>query len=445
MRIPGFDSLAGRLGALLVAGQLLTIAATLSVFLSGSLRGSDWNQTETAMERIVLLASLAQRLPIEVRQSVVQSTQAAGMQFDWSRDAEPPDLARNTMTRHLARDLEALGVLYGVERFETGYDHASDRKPAANDNASARVQIWIQLDDASWLACSVDRDVVGALSTERLLIALSVLGLGVSALAFWASRHAMRPLERFVAAAERLGTDIHAPSLGETGPSEIRRAASALNRMQARIGKLLEDRSLILGAISHDLRTVLTRLALRVEAIGDVAQREKGLADVAGMEAMLNASMTLARDAASVEPLVPLDIAVLLQGLCDDLIDLGHPVTYVGPSHCRFTGRPVTLRRIFTNLLQNAVDYGHEADLRLAAAPDALEVSISDRGEGIAPALRERVFAPFFRVDPSRNRESGGAGLGLAIARSGVRLHGGDVLLDDRTGGGLVVRVSLPR
>ena len=444
MRIPSFDSLAGRLGALLVAGQLLTIVATLSVFLSDTLRGSDWNQTETAMERIVLIALVTQRLPVEVRQNVVQSVGVAGIRFDWSRDAEPPDLARDTMTRHLARDLQVLGAPQGVSRFEAGYVAAPSHGRAAHEDASRSMQIWSQFDDGSWLVSSVDRDVVGALSTGRLLTALAVLAVFVSALALWASRQAMQPLERFAAAAERLGTDIHAPPLGDSGPSEIRRSALALNGMQARIKRLLDDRNLMLAALSHDLRTVLTRLALRVETIDDLAQRAKGLDDVAGMEAMLDASMTLTRNAASVEAMVPIDLAVLLQGLCDDLSDLGHSVTYIGPSHCRFVGRLVMLRRVFANLLQNAVDYGHQAELRLAAVASKLEVSISDRGEGIAPELRERVFAPFFRVDASRNRESGGAGLGLAIARSGVRQHGGDVLLDDRPGGGLVVRVSLP-
>ena len=444
MRLPSFDSLAGRLGALLVSGQLLTIAATLSVFLSDSLRGSDWNQTETAMERIVLAASVAQRLPADARQGVVQSIGATGIRFAWEADASPPSLARDFTTKHLTRDLEAIGKPQGLEHFEAGYNGGSTEASADIDDAGRSLQVWVLLGDGSWLAATLDREVVGALSTGRLFTALAVLAIGASALAFWASRKATRPLARFAAAAERLGTDIHAPPLDDTGPSEIRRAALALNRMQERIGRLVEDRSVMLAAISHDLRTVLTRLALRVEAIDDVVQRQKGLADVAGMEAMLSASITLARDAVSVEPLVPLDLAVLLRSLCDDQIDLGHAASYDGPSHLRFVGRPVMLRRVFANLLQNAVVYGNEAAVHLIVAPSAVEVSIADRGKGIPPELREQVFAPFFRVEESRNRESGGAGLGLAIARSGARQHGGDVLLEDRPGGGLCARVSLP-
>ena len=425
---------------MLVAGQLLTIAATLSVFLSDSLRGSDWNQTATAMERIVLVAALVDRLPAATRQDLVPSLGSEAIRFSWAAAATPPPLAAELTTRHLARDLQTLGRTKHLGRIETGYGRG-----VGVDAAEPFIQAWIQLGDGSWLAATIDPDAVGALAFARLLVAMVVLAIGASGIAFWISRKTTRPLARFAAAAERLGSDIHAPPLDPAGPSEIRRAALAFNCMQERIKRLVEDRTLMLAAISHDLRTVLTRLALRVEAIDNAEQRAKGLADVAGMEAMLNASMTLARDAISVEPPVPLDFAVLLRSICDDFADLGHATSYEGPEHARFVGRPVMLKRVFANIVQNAVTYGHEAWVRLAVSPFGLEVSVVDRGEGVAPELRERVFAPFFRVEASRNRERGGAGLGLAIVRSGVRQHGGDVVLEDQPGGGLCVKVCLPR
>ena len=440
MRLPLFPSLASRIAAMLVAGQLLTIAATLSVFLSDSLRGSNWNQTATAMERIVLVAALADRLPAATRQSVMPSLDAEGIRFSWAVAATPPSLTSDLTTKHLARDLQELGRTKHLGQIATGYGRG------AGVNAGVPfIHAWLQLGDGSWLAVVVDPNVVGALAFTRLVVALVVLAIGASGIALWISRKTARPLARFAAAAERLGSDIHAPPLDLAGPSEIKRAALAFNHMQERIERLVEDRTLILAAISHDLRTVLTRLALRVEAIDNAEQRAKGLADVAGMEAMLNASMTLARYAVSIEPQVPLDLAILLSSICDDFADLGHSTSYEGPEHARFVGRPVMLKRVFANVVQNAVTYGREASVRLAASPLGMEVSVVDRGEGIPPEQRERVFAPFFRVEASRNRESGGAGLGLAIVRSGVRQHGGDVVLEDRAGGGLCVKVWLPR
>jgi signal transduction histidine kinase len=159
---------------------------------------------------------------------------------------------------------------------------------------------------------------------------------------------------------------------------------------------------------------------------------------------MLKAALSFARDEASPETATRMDLAVLLQGICDDLKDAGKPVTCIGPGHLVCTGRPVELRRLFANLVDNALAYGREAAVALAADGDTAEVTVSDRGPGIPVAMREKVFAPFFRLEPSRNRETGGTGLGLTVARSITHRHGGTITLEDREGGGLVVKVRLP-
>ena len=160
---------------------------------------------------------------------------------------------------------------------------------------------------------------------------------------------------------------------------------------------------------------------------------------------MLGANLAFARDDFSSECAVQVDVAVQLASLCDELADSGFTVAYDGPSRVTCTGRPIALRRVFTNLIENALHYGREALVSLSVGPDAVEVTVADRGPGIPPALREQVFAPFYRADAARGRHLGGTGLGLTVARSIVRGHGGDIELGDRPDGGLAVRVSLPR
>ena len=254
-----------------------------------------------------------------------------------------------------------------------------------------------------------------------------------------------RPLTRFAAAADRLGVDVQAPPLPERGARELRQAARAFNRMQKRLCHLIDDRTQMLAAISHDLRTALTRLQLRTEFIDDSQQRQKALSDLEEMHTMLSATLSFARDDMEAEARSPLDLAVLLQTVHDDYVDAGQTVNYQGPNHLIWVGRPTALRRAFTNLIDNAVKYGHQADVSLTAVDNVITVTIGDRGSGIAAKLREQVFTPFFRLETSRNRETGGVGLGLAVARTAIRRHGGDITLTDPSGGGLLVTVSLPR
>ncbi len=298
--------------------------------------------------------------------------------------------------------------------------------------------------DGSWLAFTVSADATSLRWALKMGFWIVLSGAFILLFAIWAARRVAKPLKRFAAAADRLGVDVEAPPLPETGPSELRQATRAFNRMQARLRRFVEDRTLMLAAISHDLRTALTRLKLRAEFIEDGEQQTKALADLDEMQAMLDATLSFARDDAAREPRTRVDLAALLQSLCDDLADAGQPVVYQGPDHLTHEGRPLALRRAFANLIGNAVTYGGGAEVSLAKEGEGVTVTVADRGPGIPEALREKVFAPFFRIDASRSRETGGTGLGLAVARSAVRRHGGDITLMDRPGGGLLARVSLP-
>jgi signal transduction histidine kinase len=230
----------------------------------------------------------------------------------------------------------------------------------------------------------------------------------------------------------------------EHGSRELRRAASAFNRMQARLRRFVDDRTMMLAAISHDLRTVLTRLRLRAEFIDDGEQQGKAIADIDEMQAMLDETLNFARDDAREEALVAVDLTALLQNLCDAVTDSGQSLNFEGPAHLPVQCRPVALRRALRNLLDNAIRYGGQAEVSLSQSNGDAVVEIADKGPGIPVAMREKVFQPFFRLETSRSRETGGTGLGLSSARAILRRHGGDITLHDRPPGGLLVRATLP-
>jgi len=278
-------------------------------------------------------------------------------------------------------------------------------------------------------------------------LVMTVLG---AAMIIWAVRQLLVPVRTLAAAAEALGRDVvNAPSLPETGPSEIVTAAIAFNTMAARIRRFVEDRTFLLTAVGHDLRTPITRLKLRAEYMEDEEQRVKMLADLDEMEAMVAATMAFGRDVTTSEAVTPIDLAILLRTILDEAADgdpaLGEAVSYNGPDHLAVRARPLGLKRALTNLIGNALKYGDAARIKLSQPQRQLvQIDIEDNGPGIASAEAERVFEPFRRLEGSRNRETGGFGLGLSIARNIIRAHGGEIFLTNMPAGGLRASVTLP-
>jgi signal transduction histidine kinase len=278
----------------------------------------------------------------------------------------------------------------------------------------------------------------------RLLTRFGGFGLVIILCSLWFARSAARNLGQFSAAADAVGRSVDAPLLPESGPREVRLAAKAFNRMQERLRRFVNDRTQMLAAISHDLRTPLTRLRLRAEFVDDDAQRSKMLGDIAEMEAMIAATLAFARDDAVREPRSPHDLDQLLDQLASDLCDGGYPVHYEPTQPVVVICSPGGLRRALANLAENAVKYGGVARLTLERTGDLVTILIDDDGPGIAPEMAEQVFQPFFRLEGSRNRDTGGVGLGLSVARTIIRGHGGDIALTNRPEGGLRVTVTLP-
>jgi len=278
---------------------------------------------------------------------------------------------------------------------------------------------------------------------QRILLILALSVLCVSPLAWLFARRLSGPISAFAGAAERLGRDPGAAPLDLKGSAEVIAAANAFNMMQERLRRYVEDRTAMIGAVAHDLRTPLTRLRFRIEAVPDDV-RAKLASDIDQMEAMIAATMAFVRDTTRPAERTRLELASLLESIIDEAAETGGQASVELGEKIVIDGDPVALRRLLTNLVENGLKYGGAVQGRVRAEGRLAVIEIDDNGPGIAPAELDRVFEPFFRSEPSRNRETGGIGLGLAVVRSVARAHGGDVTLHNRPEGGLRARVELP-
>jgi signal transduction histidine kinase len=307
-------------------------------------------------------------------------------------------------------------------------------------------KIGIALPDGAMVSATIQTDQwqrpfwTGPWMTTLLFAVISFTLLGL-----WAARALTAPLSSFAKAAESFSLNGAAAPLPERGPEEIRSVAKALNRMRERITTLIDDRTKMLAAISHDLRTPITRMRLRSEFIEDDAHRSRMLGDLDQMRSMLESVLSFLRNDRKLESMTLVDVATTLQLITDQFADMGHKVAYDGPEHAMATVRPDDLHRSVTNLVENAARFGAEATIRLRVSPDTVTIEVEDDGPGISDARKEIMLEPFVRGDDARNMdEAAGFGLGLSIARSIVLAHGGELTLNDRQPHGLIVRIELP-
>jgi signal transduction histidine kinase len=307
----------------------------------------------------------------------------------------------------------------------------------------APFEVGVRQPNGRWQVLTPDKGIGLDPWQQRIALAILLSLLSMAPVAFVLARRLAAPIVLFADAAERLGRDPRAAPLSLKGPAEIGMAAQAFNDMQERLRKYVEDRTAMVGAIAHDLRTPLTRLRFRIENVPEDT-RAKMAADIDQMEEMISAALTFVRDATRPGERTPLELSSLLESVCDEMAETGADTEVERADKVVLHGDPVALRRLFTNLLENAVKFGGRARARVFQDKDGAVVEIEDDGPGIPEEETERVFEPFYRREPSRSRQTGGIGLGLAVVRSIARGHGGDVALVNRAGGGLTARVQLP-
>ncbi|HVJ43299.1 MAG TPA: ATP-binding protein [Dongiaceae bacterium] len=312
----------------------------------------------------------------------------------------------------------------------------------SRQSSERRFRVAVQLMDGGWLNFDVASVSSLPVASWDLIVSIILTVAVAIALSVFPVYRLTRPLARFTQAAEALGRGNLDEPVPERGSIEVRRAAHAFNDMQARIRRLVDGRTQMIAAISHDLRTPITRLRLRAEFVEDPEAQRRMLADLDEMETMIKSTLAFAREDSDREPAVMLDLVALLRDVVEDI-----PEAVLQPDlPARYTisGRPLALRRCFRNVIDNAIKYGKRARIGLHEEEKSVLVTVDDDGPGIPEDQRDLVFRPFYRLDASRNRDSGGTGLGLAIVQSIALSHGGEVALSNRPEGGLRVAIRLP-
>lgn len=403
-------------------------------------------------QRIVAIVELMETTAPTDRYRLLAGFNSPTLQVGFANTPPPRAQIKPEIEEEIREHLTGLGSREVRIDFQGGrgfprrgsFDQRGDGQPdLLPSRRKALISVALRTDE--WLVFTVSTEMTSFRWAARTAFWLGFGGLVIALFALFASRRVTRPIRRFADAADRMGVDMtHAPPLPETGSRELRSAAQAFNRMQDRLRRYVEDRTQMIAAISHDLRTALTRLQLRAEFIDDDEQRKKAEADLEEMKAMLESTLSFAREDALSEGRASLDLAALVRTLADDLSDAGQDVSCDGADRLVMDGRPKALRRAFANLIDNAVRYGGGARIEISQTDGEATVRIDDDGPGIPEDRLDQVFQPFYRLETSRNRDTGGTGLGLALARTIVRAHGGDIDLQNLQGGGLRVSVVLP-
>ncbi len=477
-------SLAGQTIALLLLALVAVQAISLYLFLDErrhAVRAADRAQV---LSRTVSMVRLLGETPPELSRRLIETASGPRLRY-WLAGAsavDPEDTAhrnnplrarladrlRGTGAREVLVEVDNPSFRYAVKRQEgmprwwhhehrddDGHDDDEENEfgerhgePEWRDHRRRfplSLTIAVQLQDGRWLNAATLLPPPAPAWAWHTLTWLGLMAVAVTLIVVLSVRRITRPMRALAGAAERLGRGEDVPPLPDEGPDDVRQTTQAFNEMVERLHRFVRDRTRMLAAISHDLRTPITSLRLRAEFVEDPEVREKILETLAEMQEMVEAVLAFVREDAAREDSRPVELQALIASLCDDLADGGQDVALAESGKAPYQCRPVALKRALNNVIANALAYGARARVALADLGQSYEITVDDDGPGIPEADLERVFEPFLRLEVSRSRETGGTGLGLAIARSIFRGHGGDIALSNRAGGGLRATILLPK
>jgi len=462
--------LAGQMIALLLLALLLAQIITLMIFVDEqrlAIRAADRAQL---LGRTVSVVRLLENSPVSLHQQILGTASSRRLRYWISDDSavisEDGDDRNGQASRRLAEllgeDIDRdLRVLLGDD--DDGWrgwwrdrPRRGRNKPRDDDDDERlehhrhrhgpfSIVMSTRLQDNGWL------NLEAKLPPPRLgwkmpaLTWLLLMALAIFAVVVFMVRRITQPMASLAAAAERAGRGEVVEPLPEIGPLDIRQTTAAFNRMHDRLQRFVQDRTRMLAAMSHDLRTPITTLRLRAEFIEDEETKTKILETLEEMQRMTEATLAFVREEAKAEATRKIDLNVLIESVVADLSDIGHDAHFTETAHITYTCRPQGIKRALRNLLENAIRYGEKASVTLIDGGEQLLINIDDQGPGIPEGDVDRMFQPFVRLDESRSEETGGVGLGLAIARSIIRGHGGDIDLGNRDEGGLRASIRLPK
>jgi signal transduction histidine kinase len=406
-------------------------------------------------DRVVGMVDLLQHLPPAWREDVVRESD--GRTFHVTLDAAPDapgDNLYEAMSAAVADRIRAqlpgmpadairvsLTALPFVPRDDAP---PTDLVPDGSSRTPLFAHISVALGEAGWLNFVGDLPSAKSFWLAPTAAYIVSIAVGMGAVAIWLLSRVTAPFRVFAAAADRLGRDIRTETLPERGPTEVIQAAQAFNAMQRRVQRLVDNRTQVLAALSHDLKTPVTLIRLRTELMPESEERKKVLATLDDMQATIDAVLEFATATLLEEARRRVDMTALLGSICEDLQDAVQDVAFAPAERVHVTCQRVGMKRALGNLIDNAVKYGGAARVAIERRGALVDILIDDDGPGIPEDMMESVFMPFYRVDESRGDEKGGSGLGLSIAQAIVHGHGGQIGLENRPGGGLRVRVTLP-
>jgi signal transduction histidine kinase len=441
--------IAGRL-ALIVVGAIVFVQMLLAaVYFFDRAHTPERARFTPLLAQIAALVQALDRVPAADRALVVRA--ASGLRFQASvRADKPAALAHSPILGGAERRLALLIgppdnrlIALSLDR----HREPDGRMRPLRDLIGTRLHAVIALTSGGYLDVESNGELTARLFGIPIGLIAGILGFAVALAALLAVRRETKPLSDLTGAVEGFGPALDPRPIAERGAPDVRALIRAVNAMQARIADLVRSRTLVLGAISHDLRTYVTRLRLRLELLPDSEQRGKAVSDLDGMQALLDDALAYARASFTKDGGEPVDIVRLLRAEVEARNAQGARVTLAGADRPTWVAGPAAgLARVIANLTDNALAYGECADLSLHPTDDgAVELWVEDRGPGIPAAERGNVFEPFYRLEASRSRDTGGTGLGLTIVRQIVESQGGSITIDDRPGGGTRLRLRLKR
>lgn len=451
------SGIAGRLTLIIVAVLIVAVWTSAALYVRDRAQTTFILLSESVADRVGVIVPLLEETPADKRANLLRALNSPTLWIGLTEGKRPriprgwrPDPKHESEVEAVLPNLGERRII--IRRYnqwgrgDRAIPPMPGGRPAPPDLLNSRVKILVAvaLRTGGWVHFVGSTDMTSLRWAVRMVFWIALTTIMIVVISFWAVHRMTRPLRRFANAAERIGLDVRSPPLPELGSREMRNATRAFNLMQERLRRFVDDRTMMLAAISHDLRTMLTRLKLRAEFIEDGEQQSKAIADLDEMQAMLDSTLAFARDDAAEEARTQTDLAALVQSLCDDMADGGQPVTCSTTGRLPYVCAPGSIKRAVQNIIVNAIKYGETATVAVRDESDRIDITVTDNGPGIPADRREDVFRPFFRLEASRNRETGGSGLGLAVARSIARRHGGDIHLEDAENGRFTVRLSLP-
>jgi|GEM_PF-905545 len=443
-----------RARALLVLTAIFTISHLLTLIVYESNRHRVVLLTEAVdlADRIIGIVDLAERFPQADRAQILAAaqTQFLFMYPDVIQSSDA-NCEQNDFSIQITERLNRWFTLYpGLDASVCVVKVTKDHRladPSIGSVSGLDSLVYIGFPDGEQAIFRAILPEAQSLFRDMLLIYFLLVGLISLGVGWLLISRVLTPLGQLATAADVIGTNLDAAALDESGPSEVVRAARAFNRMQARLKRLVQGQTEMLAAVSHDLRSAATRLQLRAELLDNEPEREGMLRVVSDMRHMIESVLDFVRGVEPNETARRTDVVALLESMIDDLQEEGFPVHFEAQQDSVvMMCRPVSLRRCFQNIMDNAIKYGQQAWVSCVVDPGYIHIIVEDQGPGVAEHEFQNILKPFYRLDSSRNRDSGGIGLGLAITQNIVQLHGGKVLISNRAGTtGLRVEIALPR